>query len=166
LASVLSARYNRDAADLIVFLGRDAQALKSGLPETLREVPILALTAQHLSDDVLRAVEAEFINAPPAAMHPQIVSRPAGPSNPRAVDTSGGGARTPGLIDGHRLIGDSPAMQEIRTSIARVAATDSNVLITGETGTGKELIAELIQQNGSARSVVTSASTAPPFRTV
>ena len=148
LASVLSARYSRDAADLIVFLGRDAQALKSCLPETLREVPILALTGQHLSDDVLRAVEAEFINAPPAAMHPQIVSRPAGPSNPRAVDTPGGSARTSGLIDGHRLIGDSPAMQEIRSSIARVAATDSNVLITGETGTGKELIAELIQQNG------------------
>ncbi len=39
------------------------------------------------------------------------------------------------------LIGESPAMVELRAMIARVAATDSRVLITGESGTGKELVA-------------------------
>lgn len=52
-----------------------------------------------------------------------------------------------GLIDGHRMIGDSVAMREIRTAIGRIASTDSNVLVTGETGTGKELVAELIHRN-------------------
>lgn len=51
------------------------------------------------------------------------------------------------IIDGHRMIGESPAMREIRASIGKIAATDSNVLVTGETGTGKELVAELIHRN-------------------
>ncbi len=46
------------------------------------------------------------------------------------------------------MIGKSHVMQEIKTFIGRVGATESNVLITGETGTGKELVANLIYQNG------------------
>jgi DNA-binding NtrC family response regulator len=49
------------------------------------------------------------------------------------------------------LVGESPAMQRLKAFIEKVAATDSNVLITGETGTGKELVAELIQQASSRR---------------
>lgn len=47
------------------------------------------------------------------------------------------------------LIGGSPLMEEIKSNIARIAKTDSNVLITGETGTGKELVAELLYKSGS-----------------
>ena len=42
------------------------------------------------------------------------------------------------------LIGSSPAMQKVMTLIQKVAKTDANVLITGENGTGKELIAREI----------------------
>jgi DNA-binding NtrC family response regulator len=42
------------------------------------------------------------------------------------------------------LIGASPPMQGVYDLIARVARTDASVLITGETGTGKELVAETI----------------------
>lgn len=42
------------------------------------------------------------------------------------------------------LIGDSPGIQKVRELIARVAPTDSPVLICGESGCGKELVAESI----------------------
>lgn len=52
-----------------------------------------------------------------------------------------------GLVSNPLLIGENPAMREIRAYIGKVASTDSNVLITGETGTGKELAAELIHRS-------------------
>ena len=51
------------------------------------------------------------------------------------------------LTGGDALVGASPVMQALRANIRRVAATECNVLITGETGTGKELVAQLIHQN-------------------
>jgi two-component system, NtrC family, response regulator PilR len=49
------------------------------------------------------------------------------------------------------LIGDSAPMREIKACIKQVAATDSHVLITGETGIGKELVAELIRHTSPRR---------------
>jgi len=45
-----------------------------------------------------------------------------------------------------QMIGSSPAMQAVYDLITRVAGTSSTVLVTGETGTGKELIAERIHE--------------------
>ncbi len=46
------------------------------------------------------------------------------------------------------IIGSSPRMKDIYESVAEAAATDINVLITGETGTGKELFAKALHENG------------------
>ena len=50
-----------------------------------------------------------------------------------------------------RIIGNSPALEAVLEQVERVAPTDSTVLIQGETGTGKELIAHAIH-NLSSRS--------------
>ena len=60
------------------------------------------------------------------------------------------------------IVGASPALQSVLSSIVKVARTDSTVLITGETGTGKELIARAIhkhsQRSGQAFISVNCAS--------
>jgi two-component system response regulator AtoC len=45
---------------------------------------------------------------------------------------------------GRRIIGEAPAMRRLLETVARVAARDVTVLVRGETGTGKELIASLL----------------------
>jgi DNA-binding NtrC family response regulator len=51
--------------------------------------------------------------------------------------------------DFSNLVGKSPAMQKVFETIQRVAPTDSTVLITGKSGTGKELVARAVHFNSS-----------------
>lgn len=53
---------------------------------------------------------------------------------------------TAGSIVGKELIGESEAMQQIFFKIEKIAPTDANILILGENGTGKDLIAKAIHQ--------------------
>ncbi|MDQ2807185.1 MAG: sigma-54 dependent transcriptional regulator [Chloroflexota bacterium] len=50
-----------------------------------------------------------------------------------------------------RIIGSSAAMQTIYKMIGRAAGTDATILVTGETGTGKELVAQTIHSNSQYR---------------
>lgn len=50
------------------------------------------------------------------------------------------------------IVGSSPALQAVLSQVAKVAPTDSTVLITGETGTGKELIARAIHKRSQRSS--------------
>jgi len=50
-----------------------------------------------------------------------------------------------------RLVGESEAMQRVLSVVRTVAATDEDVLITGETGTGKELVAKMIHELSARR---------------
>lgn len=47
----------------------------------------------------------------------------------------------------HEMVGDSPALQEVTDAIGRAAPTSSTVLIQGESGVGKELVARAIHRN-------------------
>lgn len=55
------------------------------------------------------------------------------------------------VIEENTLIGKVPEMREIFKNIGRISLNRINVLITGETGTGKELIAKLIHHSGITR---------------
>jgi PAS domain S-box-containing protein len=62
------------------------------------------------------------------------------------------------------IVGASPALKAVLAKVAKVAPTDSTVLITGETGTGKELIARAIHKRSkrSARAFVSVNCAAVP----
>jgi two-component system, NtrC family, response regulator HydG len=52
----------------------------------------------------------------------------------------------PGPAAGKELLGESPIMEEIFYKIDKIAPTDANILILGENGTGKDLVAKAIHQ--------------------
>ena len=51
-----------------------------------------------------------------------------------------------------RILGESPAMQEVFRAIGRLSQTHINVLINGESGTGKELVAKALHEHSPRRS--------------
>ena len=71
------------------------------------------------------------------------------------------------LGDERELIGRSPAIQQVRNAIQRVALTGSRVLISGPPGVGKEVVARLIHissRRAEAPFVVINAATMAPER--
>lgn len=69
-------------------------------------------------------------------------------------------ATDPGDADLPELVGRAPAMARLRSSIALVAATDASVLVLGETGTGKELVARAIHQRSGRRGALVAVNCA------
>jgi transcriptional regulator with GAF, ATPase, and Fis domain len=66
-----------------------------------------------------------------------------------AFQRFGSGDQVPYERRFEQVIGDSPALEAVLEQVERVAPTDSTVLIQGETGTGKELIAHAIHNLSS-----------------
>ncbi len=56
-------------------------------------------------------------------------------------------------VYGQEMVGDSPALNNIRTMIDKVAPTDARVLIIGSNGTGKELVARNLHQKSNRSSM-------------
>ena len=76
------------------------------------------------------------------------------PAKLASVDARSGAAHQVKPDDdsnGPTIVGESPVMQKLLSIIARVAPTDSSVLITGATGTGKELVARAIHDRSPRR---------------
>jgi two-component system response regulator HydG len=72
----------------------------------------------------------------------------------RALELGARGRAGPGLVERYQnvyrpysFIGESPGIKKVFEIVERVARTDSSVIITGETGTGKELVAGAIHYN-------------------
>ena len=111
------------------------------------ELPVVMLTAHGsvpVAVEAMRAGAADFLLKPfdrealLFVLEKALAVHAAGHEASCAEATSRGGD---GGESESELLGDSPPMQELRRVIARLAPTDSTVLIQGETGTGKELVA-------------------------
>lgn len=115
-------------------------------------VPVIVMTA---FGDLQTAVEAVRGGAVEYLTKPFGLDRArelclAALRQPLSADAGHSAAASQGS-PGNQLVGRSPAMQEIYRKIAMVAESDLSVLITGETGTGKELIAAAIHANSRRR---------------
>jgi len=130
--------------------GMDGLSAIPLLRQRLGDVPIIVITAFGDLDTAVRAMQQgafEYLTKPfdldqAAEVVRRALQRPS-ESTPRMAVSA--------LPDRFRLIGSSPAMQQVFKQIALAATSDIPVLITGESGTGKELVARAIHQH-SARS--------------
>jgi formate hydrogenlyase transcriptional activator len=68
-----------------------------------------------------------------------------------SIDTGGIVEKAKGETAFEGIIGSSPALRFVLAEVGRVAPTDSTVLLLGETGTGKELIARAVHNQSSRR---------------
>ena len=119
--------------------------------DTTPETPVLVLTAfgdAATAGEAIRAGAYDFISKPyDLSALRQVLSRALErrrlAASRRAEDgpTLTASGADPGLIVGH-----SPAIIEVMKTVGRVAASQATVLILGETGTGKELIAKTIHR--------------------
>lgn len=67
-------------------------------------------------------------------------------------ETTAGAAQSPDAPRQERMIGNDPRIVEINALISRLAPTDLTVLVTGETGTGKDIVARLLHRLSPRRS--------------
>ena len=121
-----------------------------GLVEALRvwgdHIPVMMISGFGTVDIAVQAMHLgvdDFLSKP---VDPDLLSARVGALLERrpAIDTQ---APNPG-----GMIGRSPAIREVLAAIRRVASAEATVLITGETGTGKELVARAVHDLSPRRS--------------
>jgi two-component system, NtrC family, response regulator HydG len=109
--------------------------------------PVVLLTARPTMESTLEAIRLGahdvLLKPPPPGRIGEILSSIAGSRRIRPLPTT-----TPS--PGETIIGSSPEMMMVFRSIARAAASDATVLVTGQSGTGKEMVARALH-SGSAR---------------
>lgn len=84
--------------------------------------------------------------ATPTAFDGWTSSQPKNPTRQAAKELDPAASLNPGHSRTPTLVGQSPVMRKLFSVIERVAPTDASVLITGATGTGKELAARAIHE--------------------
>jgi two-component system NtrC family response regulator len=109
------------------------------------QVPVIMLTAFASSASTIEAMKLgayEHLTKP-------VARREIAELLARLLSRSPAVERSMRADDADRLIGNSPQMREVQKLIGRAAAGASSVLITGETGTGKELVARLLHDSSA-----------------
>ncbi|MEX0339462.1 MAG: response regulator [Arenibacterium sp.] len=128
-------------------------------------LPVIVISAQNTIMTAIQAAEAEAYDYLPKPFDlPDLMKRTARALETRrhmAVPTSSEGDERP---DDLPLVGRTPAMQELYRLVARVMNTDLPVVITGESGTGKSLIARAIHDFSDRRTLPFVSVTAADLR--
>jgi two-component system nitrogen regulation response regulator GlnG len=118
-------------------------------------VPVIVITAHAKTETAIEAMKRgafEYLLKPVDLKKLRdVVARAINLSRLRHVPAVFGEATQPEAPETpvDRIVGRSPAMQDVYKAIGRVASQDMTVLIQGESGTGKELVARAIYHHGS-----------------
>ena len=111
---------------------------------TLTEAPVIMISGHGTIETAVEAIKKgayDFIVKPPDLNRLLITIR-------NAIDKKNLVTKTRQLIKEvdkkYEIVGDSPAINQVKQMVSKVAPTTARVLITGENGTGKELVARQI----------------------
>jgi two-component system response regulator PilR (NtrC family) len=110
------------------------------------DLPVAVITAHGNVESAVKALKLGAFD---------FVSKPLDLGDLRKIVASaiklGGSSTGETTTHGPRLLGSSPAIQQLREMIAKVARSQAPVHIFGESGTGKELVAQLIHESSARR---------------
>jgi len=120
----------------------DGLSLLDTLESRSISIPVIAMTAFSNLDQAVSAFQKGVFEYLPKPFDLDqvisVVERAAAPGLGERKETEQGGGQ---------LLGESPAMQEVFRTIGRLSRSDVSVLITGETGSGKEVVARVLHQH-------------------
>jgi DNA-binding NtrC family response regulator len=129
--------------------GMDGLEVMSKANQTQPEVPFILISGHGTIEIAVEAVRKgayDFISKPPDLNRLLITIRNAVEKNNLVIETKVLKRKVSKTRD---IIGDTPSILKIKDTIEKVAPTDARVLITGENGTGKELVARWIHEKSN-----------------
>jgi DNA-binding NtrC family response regulator len=151
-------RLQKEAFSLVLFdAGEDVAAMIDGL-RTLQQLapltPVIVTSRCQETAMIVAAVQAgaaDFLTRPVAAEKLRLAARRVMENHCLKNEIDYLRREQDVIYDTDRIISVSPAMQDTLASIRRLAQTDSTILITGETGTGKSFVSGNIHFNSPRR---------------
>jgi two-component system response regulator PilR (NtrC family) len=117
----------------------DGLELVEWMQENASGVPVAVITAHGNVETAVQALKLGAFD---------FISKPLDLQNLRNIVENALKLNDNHAGEASQLLGDSPAMQELRDLVDRVARSQAPVHISGESGTGKELVARLIHDSG------------------
>jgi len=113
------------------------------LRQRAMDVPVIAMTAYSDLDQAVSAFQKGVFDYLPKPFDLDqvlsVVARAVAPGSPAPEHSD--------ESEGSVLLGESPAMQEVFRTIGRLSRSDISVMITGETGSGKEVVARVLHMH-------------------
>jgi DNA-binding NtrC family response regulator len=113
------------------------------------ELPFIMISGHGTMETAIEATKKgafDFINKPPDLNKLLITVRNAVDKNNLVIETK---VLKRQITKTREILGDSPSIKKIKKTIGKVAPTDARVLITGENGTGKELVARWMHEKSN-----------------
>lgn len=138
-------RYQLCLTDMRLTDGEGLELVRE-IGQSGKDLPVAVITAHGSMDNAVAALKAgafDYLSKPVSLDQLRALVR-AALELPQLPDTVAGKGEAP-------LIGKSPAMTEVRALIERVARSQAPVYLHGESGSGKELAARMIHQQGARR---------------
>jgi len=117
--------------------------------EIAPELPFIMISGHGTTETAVEATKKgafDFINKPPDLNKLLITVRNAVDKNSLVIETK---VLKRQITKTREIVGDAPSIKKIKKTIEKVAPTDARVIITGENGTGKELVARWIHERSN-----------------